>query len=88
MKKLWLALPVAVLTAGLSGCLTPPNWRQPGTAECQRGRARVADPYPQTDAAPPIVGGRPRQFDVPRTEVVRTQVPHGVDWLPRNWRRR
>jgi len=87
MNKPWLALPVAVLAAGLSGCVAPPNWRSPGTVECQRGRARVADPYPQSDTAPPIAGGRPRQFDAPRTEVVRTQVPWELGWLPRNWRK-
>jgi hypothetical protein len=41
--------------------------------ELQRRDAQVVDPYPLPSVGPDITGARPRDFDVPRSEPVRTQ---------------
>lgn len=38
-----------------------------GTAKEQQLRAQRFDPYPQDNIAPPIGGGRPREYDRPYT---------------------
>ena len=69
----WLLL--AALTLTLAGCQHLwPNVGRPGTREMQRRRAVVHDPYPDNDAAPEIVGGRPRHYDRPLAEPVRNRV--------------
>ena len=58
-----------VLSATLSacsGCLSVPNLAHPGTEERQQARAQVFEPYPENDAGPPVVGGRPREYQDPR----------------------
>ena len=70
--KLWI---VGVL-AGLLGCSSTiryPKLRGPGPAKYQRANAEAFDPYPLPDVGPPIDGGRPREFAVPRNEVERAQ---------------
>ena len=49
-----------------------PNLAQPGTIEQQRQRAAIHDPYADNNAAPPIEGGRPREFSNPRSEPTRS----------------
>lgn len=39
----------------------------------QRSRAVLYDPYPSDTLGPPIMGGRPRGFDLPLTDVTNAQ---------------
>ena len=76
MKSNWvksgLFLSFALL---LSGCGTGPRLFQPsGTIGYQRSQAVLHDPFPNNDLGPPIMGGRPREFDRPLPEVVDSQV--------------
>jgi hypothetical protein len=65
----------AVLCAAHVGCMTDPiNWRQPGTIQAQQRRAVRLDPYPNNTIAPEVVGGRPRDFQVDRSEVNRARL--------------
>jgi hypothetical protein len=67
---LWLIAPLA-----LAGCadIAPPRIFHPGSAEYQQNRAQTFDPYPLTDVAPEVVGGRPLQYIRPAPENERTQ---------------
>ncbi len=51
------------------------TWRQPGTIHQQQIRATVHDPYPDQDAGPDVVGGRPRDYQQPLAEPVRNLPP-------------
>jgi len=52
-----------------------PRLYNPGSAGYQRYNAQqLVDPYPLPDAGPEIVGGRPRGFQVPRSEVERARM--------------
>jgi hypothetical protein len=65
----------AVLCAALSGCMTEAvNLWQPGTIGAQQRRAIRLDPYPNNDIAPEIVGGRPLEYQVDRSEVNRARL--------------
>ena len=68
---------LCVLALGGAGCsTTEPLGLRYGphqSAEVQRRDAQVVDPYPLPSAGPDITGARPRDFDVPRAEPVRTQ---------------
>jgi hypothetical protein len=57
-------------TFGIPGCHTirMPNFTHPGTAQQQRADAERFDPYPDPDAGPPVVGGRPPGYTRPLTE--------------------
>ena len=65
----------ALLAAGCS-CLAPPNATNqglampnvahPGTEAYQQARAQRFEPYPENDVGPPVVGGRPREYQDPR----------------------
>ena len=45
------------------------NWRNPGTAETQQNRAIAQhDPYPDPEAGPEVLGGRPLGFQTPPAE--------------------
>ncbi len=58
----------------LAGCnLGRPNWFNPGTIDVQQQRATIHDPYTDNDAAPEVVGGRPRDYDRPASEPTRAQ---------------
>ncbi len=59
----------------LAGCadLAPPRIFHPGSEEYQQNRAQRFDPYPLTDVAPDIVGGRPLQYIKPAPENERMQ---------------
>ena len=83
MKKhgLWI---IALLAASHLGCagsrgLEWPHFRNPGTIDQQRNNASLHDPYPDPDAGPAIVGGRPREFQKPLAEPVRSR------WLTDSW---
>ena len=60
------------------GCadIAPPRVFHPGTMEYQQGRAQRFDPYPMTDVAPALGGGRPLQYDrpAPPTELMQDEV--------------
>lgn len=83
--KILLASFVLVATALLNvGCAgryaaSRETWRHPGTIAQQRMRATVHDPYPDQDAGPKIDGGRPRDFQNPLAEPVRTR-PFWDSW--------
>ena len=59
----------------LTGCPTirMPDLYHPGSAGYQRANALQFDPYPLDDVAPPVAGGRPREYDRPIPEVKRGQ---------------
>ena len=50
-----------------------PRARYPGTAGYRRAIALQFDPYPLDDVAPPVAGGRPKEYDRPIPEVQRGQ---------------
>ena len=63
-----IALTVALPTC--SGCTGPnalglPNLAHPGTEAKQQARAQGWEPYPENDVGPPVVGGRPREYQDP-----------------------
>ncbi len=67
---LLIALSVVLPTCG---CLATPNIFQPGTEAHQQTRAQIFDPYPENEPGPPVVGGRPREYENPPAEVTRVQ---------------
>jgi hypothetical protein len=70
--KLWI-VGVVLAAAGCSSTIRYPKLRGPGPAKYQRANAEAFDPYPLPDLGPPIDGGRPREFAIPRNEVERAQ---------------
>ena len=67
----FLLLVLSVVLA--SGCSLSDNFSRPGSMEYQRQQATIHDPYPDTDAAPEIVGGRPLAYQNQRPEPVRSR---------------
>jgi hypothetical protein len=69
---------LASLALALTGCPTirMPQLANPGPAGYQRYNALQYDPYPLDDVAPPVAGGRPREYDRPIPEVKRGQAFH------------
>ena len=69
----------AILTlslVALAGCnLDGPKLFHPGNAATQQKRAERFDPYPDKDIAPEVVGGRPRDYQVPIPETERSRWP-------------
>jgi hypothetical protein len=59
----------------LSGCQTiqGPNWYHAGPAPHQQFWAQVFDPFPEDEIAPPVDGGRPREFDRAPPEIDRAR---------------
>jgi hypothetical protein len=61
-----------ILAMTFAGCHSPyirtPNFAHPGTAAQQRADAERFDPYPDPDAGPAVLGGRPPGFTRPLTE--------------------
>ena len=84
MGKLSLLLLVAVVAAAVVGCrsVSPPNWFHPGPAANQQSRAERYDPYPESEPAPEIIGGRPREYQKALPE------PSRARWMPWGWGRR
>ena len=66
----------ACAALALTGCPTirMPQLAGPGSAGYQRSNALQFDPYPLDDVAPPVAGGRPREYDRPIPEVKRGQI--------------
>lgn len=63
----------AFVIAALTGCYLPILNGPPGTIGMQRSRAVLFDPYPSDTLGPPIMGGRPRGFDLPLADVTNAQ---------------
>jgi hypothetical protein len=59
---------LTLTSAGCSPYIRMPNFAQPGTAAQQRADAERFDPYPDPDAGPEVVGGRPPGFTRPLTQ--------------------
>ena len=70
----WLGAAVGtiVVCAALTGCTNGrPRLYGPGTIPQQQYQATMFDPYTDNDVAPPVVGGRPRDYQNPLPEPVR-----------------
>ena len=73
-RPFWCGLLLVCSLLILAGCnLGHTSWFNPGTIEMQQQRATFHDPYTDNDAAPTVVGGRPRDFDRPASEPTRAQ---------------
>ncbi len=57
-----------------------PEWGNPGTINQQQQRAVVHDPYGDNDAGPKIEGGRPREFEKPLAQPVRSNPLGNLRW--------
>ncbi len=67
-----LAIAIFASTIGCSPYhLRTPNFLHPGPVGPQRTAAIYHDPYPLDDIGPPVVGGRPNEYQRPVPEVVR-----------------
>jgi hypothetical protein len=72
---------IVLALGGIGGC-TPevhqykrfPNFLNPGPAAYQRAEAIQHDPYPLDDVGPEVVGGRPREYQIPVNEVERANM--------------
>ncbi len=85
MRQSQITLLLGVLL--FCGCQWSPfSARVPVRAQ-QQYAATVNDPYPNTQDAPEIVGGRPREFDQPYAEARRVQPDRWIRarWAPWNW---
>ena len=82
-KRLCPIFLLCLLLVSITGCQALPSnlFRQPpGPIYQQQANAVLHDPYPNTDAAPEIVGGRPRGFQKPLPEPVNNRL--WVDSFP------
>lgn len=72
----WLRILVAAsLFIGLAGCRSMwPKLFSPGTIESQRSSAAIHDPYPDNQAGPKVVGGRPQFYEKQQAEPVRDRL--------------
>lgn len=60
---------------GLTGCQgMMPRWSNPGSLNEQRARANLHDPYIDNSLGPPVESIRPREFEKPKAETIRTRV--------------
>lgn len=83
-RGFWAAL-VAVALVMTAGCgWAKPRWFFPGAVERQQNRAVAHDPYPDNQAGPEIVGGRPREYSEQLPEAVRSQ-PQLPGVAPGGW---
>jgi hypothetical protein len=70
-----------LVALSLSGCASMcPDWLRPGPIQYQRYNAMLHDPYPDNDAGPEVVGGRPREFQKPLAEPARNRYLRDVWW--------
>ncbi len=74
-----LSLLAATLLATLGCGQSRPLLAPQGTIEQQQYRASLHDPYSDNDLGPEVVGGRPRDFQKPAAEPVRSR------WLWNSW---
>jgi len=70
---------VALLAATLTGCAQEvaslqQSFAHPGPAAYQRAQALRHDPYVLNDVGPEVVGGRPREYQIPVNEVERARI--------------
>ncbi|MCA9168548.1 MAG: hypothetical protein KDB23_12825 [Planctomycetales bacterium] len=63
-----------------NGGVSMPDWSNPGTMAQQQQRANTFDPYADNNAAPEIVGGRPREFQKPLADPVRQRGFRDTRW--------
>jgi len=77
----WLLL--GAMVAGLMGCRSdrPRALEPPGTIEQQRLDSTIFDRYPDVQTGPPMVGGRPREFQQPLSESDRSRL-FKSRWIP------
>lgn len=84
-----LVMLTALALATSTGCAgtAMPNFSSPGSAGQQRRTALQFDPYPLDDVAPPVAGGRPREYARPIPEVQRGQAfaPRPTVMQPMQW---
>jgi len=80
---------VSLFLVSFSGCQTMGyQLFHPGTHASQRARIMEHDLYPDADAGPEVVGGRPREFQKQRPETIRNRwqsdyaTPQGQPMLP------
>ena len=67
-------LAAAALIAGTIGCANRNlGILPPGPMQYQQYNASLHDPYSDVDAGPEVVGGRPRDFQKPLAEPVRSR---------------
>jgi hypothetical protein len=69
-----LAVASCFVTMTLGCSLPRPLFAPPGPVRYQQNNASYHDPYPDPDAGPEIDGGRPRDFQIPSAEPVRSRV--------------
>jgi hypothetical protein len=70
---------VALLATSLAGCAPEmaglrQSFAHPGPAAYQRAQAIQHDPYVLNDVGPEVVGGRPREYQIPVNEVERARL--------------
>lgn len=64
-----------LLMALVGGCtVSRPNWLNPGPIFYQQQRSVLFDPYGDNDLGPEVVGGRPRDFQHPRSEAEKAKL--------------
>lgn len=72
--------------AMFAGCADRQGWgvgAGQGTIDRQKSRAAAVDPFPLNDIGPEVVGGRPREYFNPQSEVVRSRaVPRYLPQSP------
>src|SRR3954452_4468845 len=82
---------IAIVSSSVIGCAPEmASLRQsiahPGPAAYQRAQAIQHDPYPLSDVGPEVVGGRPREYQIPVNEVERARLaaprPAGLPGAP------
>jgi hypothetical protein len=70
-----------VLSLGIAGCRSAqPRFFRPGSMQRQQYNATLHDPYADNDAGPEVVGGRPREFQKPLAEPVRSPLLRDMWW--------
>ena len=77
-----LALTIVIEFAGCQSVSWPRLFAS-GSTEQQQAMAEEYDPYPSTTAGPAIVGGRPIDYDAPKSEV--RQVQPRASWTSSQW---
>jgi hypothetical protein len=75
MGKAWASLLIVLAVCLSGGCqgMHVPRIQGPGTAPYQRALAERYDPYPDNETGPPVVGGRPLEFQHPPAETQRSR---------------
>jgi hypothetical protein len=83
MKFVRIVLLLVLLPSLSVGCRnTPALLGPPGTMRQQQLNATLHDPYAGTDIGPEVVGGRPREYQKPLAEPVRSRFVWD-NWLGR-----